>query len=101
MICYSLDRESSNEINSKYLELGSTNMKMQDETKSLTFSSKQQVNPVLFVACLAVGAIAIFASASLYPGFVQGQESGETGVEAVQNATNMSSSVSNQLIGGF
>ena len=74
---------------------------MQDETKSLTSSSKQHVNPVLFVACLAVGAIAIFASASLYPGFVQGQESGETGVEAVQNATNMSSSVSNSSLVDF
>jgi hypothetical protein len=76
-------------------------MKMQDESKSLTSSSKQHVNPVLFVACLAAGAIAIFASASLYPGFVKGQESGETGVDAVQNATNMSSSVSNSSLVDF
>ncbi|HXW11834.1 MAG TPA: hypothetical protein VD694_03665 [Nitrososphaeraceae archaeon] len=80
--------------------LGSTNMKMQDESKSLT-SSKQHVNPVLFVACFAAGAMAIFASVSLYAGFVQGQESGGTGAGPVQNATNMSSSAPNSTLVDF
>lgn len=75
-------------------------MKMQDESKSLT-SSKQHVNPVLFVACFAAGAMAIFASVSLYPGFVQGQESGGTGAGPVQNATNMSSSAPNSTLVDF
>jgi hypothetical protein len=75
-------------------------MKMQDESKSLT-SSKQHVNPVLFVACFAAGAMAIFASVSLYPGFVQGQESGGTGVGPVQNATNTSSSTPNSTLVDF
>lgn len=73
---------------------------MQDESKSLT-SSKQHVNPVLFVACFAAGAMAIFASVSLYPGFVQGQESGGTGAGPVQNATNMSSSAPNSTLVDF
>ncbi len=75
-------------------------MKMQDESKSLT-SSKQHVNPVLFVACFAAGAMAIFASVSLYPGFVQGQESGGIGAGPVQNATNMSSSAPNSTLVDF
>jgi hypothetical protein len=75
-------------------------MKMQDESKSLT-SSKQHVNPVLFVACFAAGAIAIFASVSLYPGLVQGQESGGTGAGPVQNSTNMSSSAPNSTLVDF
>ncbi len=73
---------------------------MQDESKSLT-SSKQHVNPVLFVACFAAGAMAIFASVPLYPGFVQGQESGGTGAGPVQNATNMSSSAPNSTLVDF
>jgi antitoxin component HigA of HigAB toxin-antitoxin module len=75
-------------------------MKMQDKSKNLT-SSKQYVNPVLFVACFAAGAMAIFASVSLYPGIALGQESGESEVGAVQNATNMSSSVSNSSLVDF
>jgi hypothetical protein len=75
-------------------------MKMQDESKSLT-SSKQHVNPVLFVACFAAGAMAIFASVSLYPGLVQGQESGGTGAGPVQNSTNMSSSAPNSTLVDF
>jgi hypothetical protein len=74
-------------------------MKMQDESKSLT-SSKQHINSVLFVACFAA-AMAIFASVSLYHGFVKGQESGGTEVGAVQNATNMGSSVSNSSLVDF
>ncbi len=72
---------------------------MQDELKSLT-SRKQHINSVLFVACFAA-AMAIFASVSLYPGFVKGQESGGTEVGAVQNATNMGSSVSNSSLVDF
>jgi hypothetical protein len=72
---------------------------MQDESKSLT-SSKQHINSVLFVACFAA-AMAIFASVSLYHGFVKGQESGGTEVGAVQNATNMGSSVSNSSLVDF
>jgi hypothetical protein len=64
-------------------------------------SSKQHVNPVLFVACFAAGAIAIFASVSLYPGLVQGQESGGTGAGPVQNSTNMSSSAPNSTLVDF
>jgi hypothetical protein len=45
--------------------------------------------------------MAIFASVSLYPGFVKGQESGGTEVGAVQNAMNMSSSVSNSSLVDF
>ncbi|MGH9994638.1 MAG: hypothetical protein ACRD4J_05300 [Nitrososphaeraceae archaeon] len=74
-------------------------MKMQDELKSLT-SRKQHINSVLFVACFAA-AMAIFASVSLYPGFVKGQESEGTEVGAVQNATNMASSVSNSSLVDF
>lgn len=72
---------------------------MQDESKNLT-SSKQHINSVLFVACFAA-AMAIFASVSLYPGFVKGQESEGTEVGAVQNATNMGSSVSNSSLVDF
>ncbi|MGH9988053.1 MAG: hypothetical protein ACRD8W_29285, partial [Nitrososphaeraceae archaeon] len=72
---------------------------MQDESKNLT-SSKQHINSVLFVACFAA-AMAIFASVSLYPGFVKGQESEGTEVGAVQNATNMASSVSNSSLVDF
>jgi hypothetical protein len=75
-------------------------MKMQDKSKNLT-SSKQYVNPVLFVGCFAAGAMAIFASVSLYPGIALGQESGESEVGAVQNATNVSSSVSNSSLVDF
>jgi antitoxin component HigA of HigAB toxin-antitoxin module len=70
-------------------------MKMQDISKSST-SSKKHNNPVLFVACFAVAAMAIFASVSLYPRLVEGQESAGT-----QNATNMSSAVSNSTLVGF
>ncbi|MGH9964671.1 MAG: hypothetical protein ACRD5E_07580 [Nitrososphaeraceae archaeon] len=63
-------------------------------------SRKQHINSVLFVACFAA-AMAIFASVSLYPGFVKGQESGGTEVGAVQNATNMGSSVSNSSLVDF
>ncbi|MGH9975368.1 MAG: hypothetical protein ACRD8Z_05965 [Nitrososphaeraceae archaeon] len=73
---------------------------MQDKSKSLT-SSKKHINPVLFVACFAVAATAIFASVSLYPGLVVGQESGGTEVGAIQNATNMSSTVSNSSLVDF
>ena len=45
--------------------------------------------------------MAIFASVSLNPGFVNGQESGGTEVGAIQNATNMSSSTSNSSLVGF
>jgi hypothetical protein len=72
-------------------------MKMQDESRSLALS-KQHINSVLFVACFAAVAMAIFASVSLYPGSVKGQELGGTEVGAVQNATNMSSSVSNSSL---
>jgi hypothetical protein len=48
---------------------------MQDELKSLT-SSKKHINPVLFVACFSAAAMTIFGLVSLYPGFVEGQESG-------------------------
>jgi hypothetical protein len=75
-------------------------MKMQDESRSLALS-KQHINSVLFVACFAAVAMAIFASVSLYPGFVKGQELGGTEVGAVQNATNMSSSVSNSSLVHF
>jgi hypothetical protein len=74
-------------------------MKMQDESKSLT-SSKQHINSVLFVACFTA-AMVIFASVSLYPGFVKGQELGRTEIGAVQNATNMSSTVSNSSLVDF
>ena len=74
-------------------------MKIQDESKSLT-SSKQHINSVLFVACFTA-AMVIFASVSLYPGFVKGQESGGTEIGAVQNATNMSSTVSNSSLVDF
>jgi antitoxin component HigA of HigAB toxin-antitoxin module len=70
-------------------------MKMQDISKSST-SSKKHNNPVLFVACFAVAAMAIFASVSLYPRLAEGQESAGT-----QNATNMSSAVSNSTLVGF
>lgn len=73
---------------------------MQDESRSLALS-KQHINSVLFVACFAAVAMAIFASVSLYPGFVKGQELGGTEVGAVQNATNMSSSVSNSSLVHF
>lgn len=74
---------------------------MQDKSKSTT-SSKKHINPVLFVACFAVAAMAIFASVSLYPRFVEGQESEGTEVGgATQNATNMSSTVSNSTLVGF
>jgi len=63
--------------------------------------SKQHINSVLFVACFAAVAMAIFASVSLYPGSVKGQELGGTEVGAVQNATNMSSSVSNSSLVHF
>lgn len=75
-------------------------MKMQDESRSLALS-KQHINSVLFVACFAAVAMAIFASVSLYPGSVKGQELGGTEVGAVQNATNMSSSVSNSSLVHF
>jgi hypothetical protein len=75
-------------------------MKMQDKSKSTT-SSKKHINPVLFVACFAVAAMAIFASVSLYPRLVEGQESGGTEVGATQNATNMSSTVSNSSLVDF
>lgn len=75
-------------------------MKMQDESRSLALS-KQHINSVLFVAFFAAVAMAIFASVSLYPGFVKGQELGGTEVGAVQNATNMSSSVSNSSLVHF
>lgn len=75
-------------------------MKMQDGSRSLT-SSKQHINSVLFVACFAAVAMVIFASVSLYPGFVKGQEFGGTEVGAVQNATNMRSSVSNSSLVDF
>ena len=73
---------------------------MQDKSKSTT-SSKKHINPVLFVACFAVAAMAIFASVSLYPRLVEGQESGGTEVGATQNATNMSSTVSNSSLVDF
>ncbi|MGH9951666.1 MAG: hypothetical protein ACRD5J_08585 [Nitrososphaeraceae archaeon] len=72
---------------------------MQDESKNLT-SSKQHINSVLFITCFAA-AMAIFASVSLYPGFVKGQESGGTEVGAVQHATNIGSSVSNSSLVDF
>ena len=75
-------------------------MKMQYESRSLALS-KQHINSVLFVACFAAVAMAIFASVSLYPGSVKGQELGGTEVGAVQNATNMSSSVSNSSLVHF
>ena len=73
---------------------------MQYESRSLALS-KQHINSVLFVACFAAVAMAIFASVSLYPGSVKGQELGGTEVGAVQNATNMSSSVSNSSLVQF
>ena len=73
---------------------------MQYESRSLALS-KLHINSVLFVACFAAVAMAIFASVSLYPGSVKGQELGGTGVGAVQNATNMSSSVSNSSLVHF
>lgn len=76
-------------------------MKMQDEPKSLTSSKQQHFNSILFVACFAAAVMAIFASVSLYPGFVKGQESGGTEVSAIQNATNMSSSISNSSLVDF
>ena len=76
-------------------------MKMQDESKSLTSSKQQHINSILFVACFAAAVMAIFASVSLNPGFVNGQESGGTEVGAIQNATNMSSSTSNSSLVGF
>lgn len=75
-------------------------MKMQYESRSSALS-KQHINSVLFVACFAAVAMAIFASVSLYPGSVKGQELGGTEVGAVQNATNMSSSVSNSSLVHF
>jgi hypothetical protein len=75
-------------------------MKMQDKSKSTT-SSKKHINPVLFVACCAVAAMAIFVSVSLYPRLVEGQESGGTEVGSTQNATNMSSTVSNSSLVDF
>ena len=73
---------------------------MQYESRSSALS-KQHINSVLFVACFAAVAMAIFASVSLYPGSVKGQELGGTEVGAVQNATNMSSSVSNSSLVQF
>ena len=73
---------------------------MQYESRSLALSN-QHINSVLFVACFAAVAMAIFASVSLYPGSVKGQELGGTEVGAVQNATNMSSSVSNSSLVHF
>ena len=73
---------------------------MQYESRSLALS-KQHINSVLFIACFAAVAMAIFASVSLYPGLVKGQELGGTEVGAVQNATNMSSSVSNSSLVQF
>lgn len=73
---------------------------MQYESRSSALS-KQHINSVLFVACFAAVAMAIFASVSLYPGSVKGQELGGTEVGAVQNATNMSSSVSNSSLVHF
>jgi hypothetical protein len=96
LICYSLDRESPNEINRLYYKLGSTNMRVQNESKSLT-SGKHHFNPVLFVACFAA-TMAICTSASLYPGLAEGQESGGTEVGAIQNTTNTSTSESNSSL---
>ena len=73
---------------------------MQDKSKSST-SSKKHINPVLFVACFAVAAMAIFASVSLYPRLVEGQESEGTEVGATQNATNMNSTVSTNSLVDF
>jgi hypothetical protein len=75
-------------------------MKTQHDSKSLT-SSKEHTNPVLFVSCFAAAALAIFASVSQYAGFVEGQESGGTKVGAIQNVTNMSSSVTNSSLVEF
>jgi hypothetical protein len=57
-MCYSLDRESSNEINRICCKLGPTNMRMHNESKSW-ISSKQHINPVLFAAGVAVATMAI------------------------------------------
>lgn len=96
-MCYSLDRELPNEINRICCKLGSTNMRMQNESKSLT-SGKQHINPVLFAACIAAATMAIFTSVYLYPGFAQGQESEGTEFETIQNVTNMSTSASNSSL---
>jgi len=73
---------------------------MQYESRSSALS-KQHINSVFFVACFAAVAMAIFASVSLYPGSVKGQELGGTEVGAVQNATNMSSSILNSSLVHF
>lgn len=75
-------------------------MKTQHDSKRLT-SSKEHINPVLFVSCFVAAALAIFASVSQFAGFVKGQESGGTRVGTIQNATNMSSSVTNSSLVEF